>query len=125
MSSFYGSPASFGAPLPSSAGLDQYASAMSSQPSWASTSSNLWGAPGGLPGAEVLGRSAGGMNGTGDRPCPVGIDRRHSSLSVQLDVSVASWGLPRGWPSAQVLQAWAKGTSMTASNMRPLPSCSR
>lgn len=61
--SIYGSPASFGAPLPRCAGVDQYASAMSSQPSWASTSSNLWGAPGGLP--DTLGRVGGAMNGTG------------------------------------------------------------
>jgi hypothetical protein len=67
--SFYGSPASFGMPLPSSAGLDQYASTMSSQPSWVSASSNLWGAtgcwgaPGGLP--DVLGRGASSVNSTG------------------------------------------------------------
>lgn len=70
--SFYGSPASFGAPLPSSAGLDQYASAMSSQPSWASTSSNLWGAPGGLP--DTLGRGTGSMNGTGVDLLCVGLE---------------------------------------------------
>jgi hypothetical protein len=61
--SVYGSPVSFGAPLPSCAMLDQYASTASSQPSWVSASSNLWGASGGLP--DVLGRGAGSMTGTG------------------------------------------------------------
>lgn len=70
-SSFYGSPMSYGganggvsggmAPHASSLGLEHYASAMSSQPSWASTSSNLWGIPGGgLPGGDGFGGGGGG-----------------------------------------------------------------
>jgi len=80
-SSFYGSPMSYGganggvsggmAPHASSLGLEQYASAMSSQPSWASTSSNLWGIPGGgLPGGDGLGGGLGGRGGGSQQHLP-------------------------------------------------------